>query len=149
MSDPIEVTRRAAGWMGDLFDHLVARGEDRERARRFTLQCVAAMFAEGIGLVPGFGGGLFEASEPIALAPDELTLLASARALDWAKVEPPIFGELFQQSLGARRRHALGAHFTRPTEIHRVVTPTIVAPWRRRIAGSQERDGAAFDPARR
>jgi hypothetical protein len=34
------------------FNSLVARGEDRVRARRFILQCVVAMFAEDIGLLP-------------------------------------------------------------------------------------------------
>jgi type II restriction/modification system DNA methylase subunit YeeA len=177
-NNKVEVTRRAADWMADLFNHIVGRGEDRDRAQRFMLQCVVAMFAQGIDMmpsglftdlveecrtgkastydlfgqlfrqmnsktparagrfkaVPWFNGGLFEEVNPIELVSDDLTLLASACSQNWAKVEPPIFGELFQHSIGEPRRHALGAHFTLPAEIHRIITPTIVTPWRQRIA---------------
>ena len=48
----VEVTREAARDVAHAFNSLVARGEDRVRARRFILQCVVAMFAEDIGLLP-------------------------------------------------------------------------------------------------
>ena len=48
----VEVTREAARDVAQAFNSLVARGEDRVRARRFVLQCVVAMFAEDIGLLP-------------------------------------------------------------------------------------------------
>jgi hypothetical protein len=46
------VTRQAAGHVGDVFRRLVTRGEDRSRAQRFVLQCVVAMFAEDVDLMP-------------------------------------------------------------------------------------------------
>lgn len=46
------VTRQAAGHVGDVFRRLVTRGEDRARAQRFVLQCVVAMFAEDVDLMP-------------------------------------------------------------------------------------------------
>ncbi|HWV99166.1 MAG TPA: DNA methyltransferase [Candidatus Acidoferrum sp.] len=48
----VEVTREAAKDVAGAFNSLVFRGEDRVRARRFILQCVVAMFAEDIGLLP-------------------------------------------------------------------------------------------------
>jgi SAM-dependent methyltransferase len=48
----VEVTRETAKDVANAFNSLVFRGEDRVRARRFILQCVVAMFAEDIGLLP-------------------------------------------------------------------------------------------------
>ncbi len=48
----VEVTREAARNVAHAFNSLVFRGEERVRARRFILQCVVAMFAEDIGLLP-------------------------------------------------------------------------------------------------
>jgi SAM-dependent methyltransferase len=54
------------------------------------------------------------------------------------KSEAQVFlDHLFQSSIGEPKRHALGAHFTSEAEIHRIVTPTIVRPWRERIAGAR------------
>jgi type II restriction/modification system DNA methylase subunit YeeA len=64
----------------------------------------------------------------------ELELLLDASTENWGKVAPPIFGTLFQQSMDADERHALGAHFTNEADIQKVVRPTIVRPWRERIA---------------
>jgi SAM-dependent methyltransferase len=164
LDDRVAITREAAEQVATLLDALVRRGEDRQRAQRFMLQCVVAMFAEHLDLIPRrrftdrveqcragamrardvlgalfeglpcFNGGLLSSVEPVAMNPGELQLLARACAQDWSKVEPPIFGTLFQRSLGEPARRALGAHFTSEAEIHKVVTPTIVRPWRERIA---------------
>jgi hypothetical protein len=48
----VQVTRETAKDVANAFNSLVFRGEDRVRARRFILQCVVAMFAEDIGLLP-------------------------------------------------------------------------------------------------
>ncbi|MFX4914362.1 hypothetical protein ABTC20_19305, partial [Acinetobacter baumannii] len=51
----------------------------------------------------------------------------------WAKINPAIFGTIFQQSMDKGERHAYGAHFTHEADIQRIVGPTIVRPWRERI----------------
>jgi type II restriction/modification system DNA methylase subunit YeeA len=84
--------------------------------------------------VPYFNGGLFNVVEPIDLKMMELTLLAEAAEEDWGKVNPVIFGTLFEQSMEGKERHAFGAHFTSEADIRRVVVPTIVRPWQQRIA---------------
>jgi hypothetical protein len=179
-NDRVAVTREAANSMATIFNAMCVRGEEQARAQRFLLQCVVAMFAEHLDLlpdklfshlvdechsqgkstfellgglfqrmngqepagggryngVPHFNGGLFARVDPIELKSEELVLLARAAEQRWAKIEPPIFGTLFQSSMGKAERHALGAHFTSEAEIARVVGPTIVRPFRERIAGA-------------
>jgi SAM-dependent methyltransferase len=173
----VEVTRDAANDVALVFNELVHRGEPRERAQRFILQAVIAMFSEDIGLLPEdlftvlvdecihgaesydligglfrqmndskparggryggvdyFNGGLFAKVEPLALQPKELGLLFEASKQNWSKVQPIIFGTLFEGSLLKAERHALGAHFTYESDIQKVVRPTIVRPWDERIA---------------
>jgi hypothetical protein len=87
--------------------------------------------------VPYFNGGIFQTIDPIELTIAELKLIGSedgAATKDWSKVNPAIFGTIFQQSMDAAERHAYGAHFTSEADILRIVTPTIARPWRERIA---------------
>ena len=172
----VDVTRAAADKVAGMFNSLVARGENREQAQRFALQCVVAMFSEDAGLLPRdlfselldecktgestydligglfrqmnnpnparggrfkgiryFNGGVFQSIDPIELAADEIDLLLDASAENWSKVQPPIFGTLFQSSMDQKERHAFGAHFTSEADIQKVILPTIIRPWRERI----------------
>lgn len=82
--------------------------------------------------VPYFNGGIFSDIEPIDLTNDELSLIAGedgASNKDWSKVNPAIFGTIFQNSMDKDARHAYGAHFTHEADILRIVTPTITRPW--------------------
>jgi SAM-dependent methyltransferase len=80
-----------------------------------------------------FNGGLFAEPARLELRLDEVGLLKAASKEDWSKVRPEIFGALFEHSLGKEERHAFGAHFTHPTDIMKIVGPTIVEPWRKVI----------------
>jgi hypothetical protein len=51
-NDKVQVTRQAADKVALVFNELVARGEARDRAQRFILQCVVAMFSEDFDLLP-------------------------------------------------------------------------------------------------
>lgn len=84
-----------------------------------------------------FNGGLFSAVSPIELSEGELSLLEGATRENWSKVHPAIFGSLFEGSMDQAERHAFGAHFTSETDIYKVVLPTIVRPWRERIAAAR------------
>jgi SAM-dependent methyltransferase len=181
-NDRVAVTQKAADKVAQVFNLLVTRKEPipREKAQRFILQCLVALFAEDIDLlprgmfteilteckgkgstydligglfrqmatpipaeggryqdVPYFNGGLFAVVEPIELKVMELTLLAESAAENWSKVNPAIFGTLFEGSMGKKERHAFGAHFTTEADIQKVVLPTIVRPWRERIASAK------------
>lgn len=184
-NDRVDVTRKAAHNLAELFKCLVTRKNDpvsRETAQRFVLQSILAAFAEDIDLFPRrgffseileecatsgesydrigglfrqmadphaatggrykgvsyFNGGLFNIIEPIDLRDRELDLLRSATAEKWGKVHPAIFGSIFEGSLSDTDRRALGAHFTSEVDIYKVVLPTIVRPWRERIAATSK-----------
>ena len=84
-----------------------------------------------------FNGGIFSTVYPIELNPDELQILKEASVSDWSKVQPSIFGTIFEDSLGKEERHVTGAHYTLLSEIMSVVEPTILRPWRERIEGAK------------
>jgi len=79
-------------------------------------------------------GELFARPAEVHLNPAELNMLASACEYDWRQVDPTIFGSLLEGVLGRSRRWALGAHYTHEVDILKIVVPTIVRPWRERIA---------------
>ena len=87
--------------------------------------------------VPYFNGGLFAVVDPIELGVKQLTAIGEAAETDWSKINPAVFGTLFQASMDAERRHALGAHFTAERDIMKVITPTISRPWEARIAAGR------------
>jgi hypothetical protein len=78
-------------------------------------------------------GGLFEHPAEVHLDTDELRVLRLACEYDWRKVEPHIFGSLLQDALGPAAQHELGAHYTHEVDIQKVISPSIVDPWRARI----------------
>jgi hypothetical protein len=69
-----------------------------------------------------FNGGLYGTVDPCELTKE-----------DWSKVNPAIFGSLFQSSMDEEERHKKGAHFTSEADIMRVVDPTVVRPFIERI----------------
>jgi hypothetical protein len=86
--------------------------------------------------VPYFNGGLFSEVLPIELTKREMELIGGkegAASRNWSKVNPAIFGTLFQQSMDAKVQHQHGRHFTSEADIQRVVGPSIVKPWQIRI----------------
>jgi len=90
--------------------------------------------------VPYFNGGIFVEPAPIELAPDEISQLKRAAEYDWSTISPEIFGTLFQHSMGKENRHALGAHYTAPTDIMKIVQPSIVRPWSEAIDRAETAD---------
>ncbi|MFA7004612.1 MAG: DNA methyltransferase, partial [Verrucomicrobiia bacterium] len=84
-----------------------------------------------------FNGGLFAQPARLEIQDLELVLLRKAATFNWSKVQPEIFGTLFQHSMGDDERHAFGAHFTHPSDIMKIVGPTIAAPWREQVEGAK------------
>jgi len=87
--------------------------------------------------VPYFNGGLFANPAQLEIQGHELVLLRDAAKFDWKKVQPEVFGTLFQHSMDDQERHAFGAQFTSPSDIMKIVGPTIVEPWREQIEGAR------------
>lgn len=80
-----------------------------------------------------FNGGLFAKIPAIHLERDELKLLKVAADQNWTKVQPAIFGNIFEKTTTDRDRHAGGMHFTSENDIMKIIRPSIVEPWERAI----------------
>ena len=80
-----------------------------------------------------FNGGLFKHVEPIELDQYSLDILYEVATKDWKQVHPAIFGALFEGTMDSKERHKFGAHFTNETDMLRVITPTIIKPWKAKI----------------
>ena len=177
-----ELTREAVTLVTDLYQRLRDRqAADLDVLRDFVLQCVWALFAEDLQMLPSHvftrvlaalrddhsrssaddlgqlfaylatpgtrpehgvyagtpyaNGSLFTRPARVHLEPDEVDLLSEAAVrFNWRRVEPAIFGGLLQGALGRERQWALGAHYTAEADILKIVLPTVVEPWRERIA---------------
>lgn len=169
-----KVSGEVADLVARLYRSLKEQHPERERdVVQFTLQCILAMFAEDIGLlpqeyfttllyegarakdvearltelfrlmstrdvpgpraVPYFNGGLFTNPVSLPLGDAQLAALTKASEANWKYVDPHIFGSVFQGIMSDAERHKSGAHYTAHEDIMRVVGPTIVEPWRKRI----------------
>ncbi|MFI5098363.1 MAG: class I SAM-dependent DNA methyltransferase [Candidatus Acidiferrales bacterium] len=127
--------------IGLLPDHLFRQMIDKSNPGNFThklRQLFAAMSTRGstFGLhdIHYFNGGLFADDEAFELTSADLALLRAASALDWAQIEPAIFGTLFERSLNPGKRAQLGAHYTSREDILLVVEPVVVEPLQKRWA---------------
>lgn len=172
-----KVSEDVADLVARLYRSVRAQHAGREQdVIRFTLQCITAMFAEDIGLlprnyftsllydsakrndverrlhelftqmntpdlpaprvVPYFNGGLFTDVTTLPLGDAQLMALTKAAEANWTFVDPHIFGSVFQGIMDDAERHQSGAHYTAHDDIMRVVGPTIVEPWRKRIVAA-------------
>lgn len=70
---------------------------------------------------------------PLQLTKEELKFLEVSALVDWSKVRPAIFGNLFESAIDVQERHAHGIHFTSEADIMKIVRPTISRYWEERI----------------
>lgn len=119
----------------NLVSKILSRAQNPERVQSYLTQLFQAMSSGGEVLledVPRFNGGLFDGREALPLTAEEIILLHRAATLDWAEVEPAIFGTLFERSLDPAKRGQLGAHYTGRADIMRIVEPVVLQPLRER-----------------
>lgn len=114
-----------------LFERLVNVPTDATRLRGqlqnlFQTMRDGGLF--GVSDVPWFNGGLFAAIDVPALAAEDLAALKTASGLDWSAIDPSIFGTLFERGLDPSKRSQLGAHYTDPATILRLVEPVVQRP---------------------
>jgi type II restriction/modification system DNA methylase subunit YeeA len=142
-----------------MFGKLLTRG--KRRPRRFA-DLAAKLFAAmaqpdgelGLDEVPWFNGGLFDDDAALPLEREDIALLERAGELDWAEIDPSIFGTLFERGLDPDKRSQLGAHYTDREKIEKIIDPVIRRPltaeWdllRARIAESLPAARAAVEAA--
>ena len=129
--------------IGLLPDHLFRSMVELDRRRpevfeRKLRALFKAMSAQGSDFGPHnihwFNGGLFKEGEPnegvLVLNNADMGILCDAAQLDWATIEPAIFGTLFERSLNAIKRSQIGAHYTSTADILLVIEPVVIAPLR-------------------
>ena len=101
-----------------------------DMAIRNLFQQMASGGLFGSTRVSHFNGDLFSTVDTVELSPYALGKLLKAAEQDWRNVEPSIFGTLFERALDASKRSQLGAHYTDPGDIMRVVEPVVMEPLR-------------------
>jgi type II restriction/modification system DNA methylase subunit YeeA len=82
----------------------------------------------GDDTIAWFNGGLFATIAVPPLEGADLVALQHAADMDWRNIDPSIFGTLFERGLNPSKRSQLGAHYTDPATIMRLIDPVIVRP---------------------
>jgi type II restriction/modification system DNA methylase subunit YeeA len=114
-----------------LFERLVGVNASPERLRTHLQSLFATMRDGGLfGVddVPWFNGGLFKDIQVPELTAQDVGALKAASALDWSAIDPSILGTLFERGLDPSKRSQLGAHYTDPATILRLVEPVVQRP---------------------
>ena len=78
--------------------------------------------------IPWFNGGLFKKIKVPPLSVMEMTELCNAAGLNWSAIDVSIFGMLFERRLDPGKCSQLGAHYTDPATIERIVEPLLKRP---------------------
>lgn len=120
----------------DLFTRLVQQTQANPAAFAGQLRQLFGAMALGgwfgVEQIPHFDGRLFDDDRVLDLNRKALDVLAQVATLDWADIEPSIFGTLFERSLDPAKRSQLGAHYTSRADILLIVEPVLMVPLRRR-----------------
>ncbi|HSV69540.1 MAG TPA: DNA methyltransferase [Methylibium sp.] len=135
-----------------LFEKLVGVRADPAKLRAGLQQLFGAM--QGGGLfgaddIPWFNGGLFKTIAVPPLAEQDVAALRNAAALDWSAIDPSIFGTLFERGLDPKKRSQLGAHYTDPATIERLIDPVIRRPLRAEWEAAKPRIAARLAKSKR
>ena len=145
-----------------IFSRLSAASRGRSDVFTTALADLFAKMSKDGGLfgteeIDWFNGGLFESGDVLPLIGSEIATLLEVSTLNWALIEPAIFGTLFERGLDPDQRAQLGAHYTDREAIWGLVEPVILRPLRRELAAMQVRvtellllrpQGHEVDPAR-
>ena len=117
---------------GRMFDGLVNnRGLTSDKltsgmANLFNVMRDGGMY--GNDDIPWFNGGLFKRIKVPPLNVLDVTELRNAAALNWSAIDVSIFGTLFERGLDPSKRSQLGAHYTDPATIMRIMEPGLERP---------------------
>ncbi len=98
-------------WVGDLFRAMESGGR------------------VGFVQLAWFNGGLFDDDVALPMTQQDIEKVLEAAMLDWSEIDPSIFGTLFERGLDPDKRSQLGAHYTDPDKIMRIINPVIYNPW--------------------
>jgi very-short-patch-repair endonuclease/type II restriction/modification system DNA methylase subunit YeeA len=111
-----------------LLEQTRRRSKDFAAVLQVLFQAMSTGGYFGAERIPHFNGGLFNDNTVLELDSDGLDTLAQIDSLDWAAIEPSIFGTLFERGLDPSKRSQLGAHYTSRDDILLIVEPVLMAP---------------------
>ncbi len=135
-----------------LFERLVGVATTPARLRTQLAALLATMRDGGLFGVddlPWFNGGLFASVDVPPLAAEDVAVLKAASSLNWSAIDPTIFGTLFERGLDPAKRSQLGANFTDPATILRLVEPVVQRPLLAEWAGHRARVEQALSKSKR
>jgi hypothetical protein len=95
-------------------------------ATLFTSMRTGDLF--GVHDIARFNGGLFKTIDVPKLDIMNVTELRNAADQNWSAIDVSIFGTLFERGLDPGKRSQLGAHYTDPATIQRIVEPVLRRP---------------------
>jgi type II restriction/modification system DNA methylase subunit YeeA len=96
-----------------------------------------------------FNGGLFASVAVPPLTDADVTALHRAAGMDWRNIDPSIFGTLFERGLNPSKRSQLGAHYTDPATIMRLIEPVIIRPLTREWQAAKEQISALMNKSKK
>ena len=138
---------------GKLFDRLINnRNLTAERLGQNLGHLFGAMKDGGLfGVddVPWFNGGLFQTIAVPLLDILDVTELRNAADKDWSAIDVSIFGTLFERGLDPAKRSQLGAHYTDPATIERLIDPVIRRPLLAEWAGAKAQIAARLQKSKK
>lgn len=102
----------------------------------------------GFDTVDWFNGGLFDSNAALPLTRAQIDRIRTAALLDWSAIDPSILGTLFERGLDPAKRSQLGAHYTDPVNIMRIVDPVVLCPLREEWAIAQKEINALSNVAK-
>ncbi len=82
----------------------------------------------GSEFIAHFNGGLFDGQMALPLDEGDLGLLVAVGSMQWAEIDPSIFGTLFERFLDPAKRAQIGAHYTDAKKILQIVDPVVMRP---------------------
>ena len=121
--------------LADLFEPLAAEPDLLHTIIADLFDAMASETRIAFGQIPmrWFNGGLFAESasgETLRLTGDLIQILKETAELNWARINPAIFGTLFERGIDPTQRRRLGAHYTDVDTIMRVIEPVVMRPLR-------------------
>lgn len=115
-----------------LFETVLDRSNpDGSKAQKRLADLFSAMQGGGdfaMHDIPWFNGGLFKTIAVPALETADVVSLLEAARMDWSQIEPAILGTLFERGLNPDMRSQLGAHYTDPATIMKIIRPVVEQP---------------------
>jgi len=115
-----------------LFERVLDKSNpDGAKAQSRLTELFSAMRRGGdfsLETIPYFNGGLFERIEVPPLTTEDVVQLLDAARMGWGEIEPAILGTLFERGLNPDMRSQLGAHYTDPATILKLIRPVIEQP---------------------